>query len=108
MYKINYNGQEIVIGQKFALLIVEAVASDNEEDLVLEEVLEENQTTLKAYLPTVDRSRPNGHARGWSSHCARCGTRGRKCLERLNNRCHTCKDFEDNSCWSLITERVGV
>jgi len=90
MYKINYDGKEIIIGQKFALLVVEAVASDKEEVLVLEEVLEENQTTLKAYLVEPDRSRPNGHAKGWSSHCARCGAEGRKCLERLNGHCKTC------------------
>ena len=95
MYKINWNGQEIIIGQKFAQLIVEAVTKDIEDAPGLEEALENNQTTLKAYLPPVDRSRPGGHARGWSSHCARCGTRGRKCLERLNNRCHTCKNYED-------------
>jgi len=95
MYKINYNGQEIVIGQKFALLIVEAVASGNEEDLVLEEVLEKNQTTLKAYLVEPDRSRPNGHVKGWRSHCARCNSVGRKCLERLNNRCKTCIGYDD-------------
>jgi len=92
MYKINYDGQEIIIGQKFALLVVEAVTRDNEEVLVLEEALEETQTTLKAYLVEPDRSRPNGHSKGWSSHCARCGEAGRKCLTRLNNRCHSCKE----------------
>jgi hypothetical protein len=99
MYKINYNGNEIIIGQKFALLIVEAVASDNEEDLVLEEVLEESQTTLTQFTPPVDRSRPQGHAKGWASHCARCGEAGRKCLTRLNNRCHSCKN-NDDCLWS--------
>ena len=91
MYKINWNGNEIIIGQEFAHLVVAAVTKGNEENLVLEEVLEDNQTTLTAYLPPADRSRPKGHAKGWSSHCARCGEAGRKCLTRLNNRCHSCK-----------------
>tara|TARA_R110000824_G_scaffold367270_2_gene556414 strand:- start:884 stop:1195 length:312 start_codon:yes stop_codon:yes gene_type:complete len=94
--EIEWNGIAMEISQEMLIEIMSNHILKEREETVLEEVLDESQTTLKAYLPPVDRSRPNGHAKGWSSHCSRCGTRGRKCLERLNNRCHTCKDFENS------------
>ena len=94
MYKINWQGKILSIGQEFAHLIVEAVTMHHEDVLEVEEPLEETQTTLTQYLAPVDRSRPQGHAKGWASHCARCGEAGRKCLTRLNNRCHSCKEVE--------------
>jgi len=97
MYKINWYGLEMTITREFALAVVEAmgITTNTEEDLGLEEALEETQTTLTQFTPPVDRSRPQGHAKGWASHCARCGEAGRKCLTRLNNRCHSCKRFDD-------------
>lgn len=100
-HEIEWRGVKMLISCEMLIeVMTNHLLKEREDVLVLEEVLEENQTTLKEYLVMEhddhDRSRPNGHAKGWRSHCARCGSVGRKCLERLNNRCHTCKDFDEH------------
>jgi len=90
MYKIEWQGKTLTIGQEFALKVVEAVTMNTEEAPTVEEpkerITDEAQTTLTHYV----EFRPD-HATGWRSHCSRCGAVGRKCLERLNGFCHTCK-----------------
>jgi len=93
MYKIEWQGKTLTIGQEFALKVVEAVTMNTEEAPTVEEpkerMIDEAQTNLTHY---VEFRAPRVHARGWSSHCSRCGAEGRKCLERLNGRCHECKE----------------
>ena len=96
--KIEWNGIAMEISQQMLIEIMSNHILKEREETTLEEVLDENQTTLNDYDMVVPRdySRPAGHAKGWRSHCARCGSVGRKCLERLNGRCHTCKDFDEH------------
>jgi len=42
-------------------------------------------------LPRGDRS-----DRGKQHHCTRCGAIGRRRVRRLNNRCHSCTDWDLN------------
>jgi len=109
MYKIEWQGLTFTITEGFALKVLEAVGiAANTEDAPLvdetpKETNNDTQTSLLDYDLTTGM--PFGqdtvvylkreHAKGWRSHCARCGSVGRKCLERLNNRCHSCKDYDD-------------
>jgi len=107
MYNIEWQGKTLTIGQEFALKVVEAVTMNTEKAPPVEEPEEitndEAQTSLNDFDEATgfryDRDTyvivRAPHATGWRSHCSRCGAVGRKCLERLNGRCHTCKVRSD-------------